>query len=145
MKAMENHKRGQANERTDDNNVTVHVPMTFRNRGGCKLVVVPRDAPQRSPQRSIENPLAKVIVRAFHWKRLLEAGEYTTLAELAAVESIDKSNLSKALRLTLLAPDIVEAILDGTEHGDLQIERLLKPFPVEWEEQRQLLIGAVLP
>ena len=119
---MENHKRGQANDGTDENNVTVHVPMTFGNRGGRKLVVVPRDAPQRPPQRSIESPLAKAIVRAFHWKRLLEAGEYTTLAELGSVE----------------------AILDGTEHGDLQIERLLKPFSVEWEEQRQLLIGSSL-
>ena len=141
MSAMKIPKRDQARNRTSDKTVTVHVPMTFQNRGGRKLVVVPRNAPQRPPQRSIESPLARLLVRAFRWKRLLEIGEHATLADLAAAEKVDKSNLSKVLRLTLLSPDIVAAILDRTEPGDLQIERLLKPFPVEWEEQRDSLLS----
>jgi len=121
------------------NTLTIHVPMRFRRRGGQKRVVVPRDTPQRPMRSRDESPLVRILARAFYWKRLIETGEHVTLADLAAAENVDKSNLGKILSLTLLAPDIVESILDGTEPGDLQIEMLLKPFPAKWDEQRRFL------
>lgn len=120
--------------------VSVHVPMTFRQRGGQKLVVVPNDAPQTPTRGRDESPLVKVLVRAFYWKRLIDTGEYATLADLAAAERVNKSYLSKVLRLTLLAPEIVETILDGKVPDDLPIERLLRPFTLEWELQRRSLL-----
>ena len=124
---------------TNGKTLTVHVSMRFRRRGGQKLVVVPGDAPQHPPRSRDESPLVRILARAFYLKRLIEAGEHLTLADLAAAENVDKSKLSKVLRLTLLAPDIVESILNGTEPEVLQIGRLLNPFPAEWDEQRQFL------
>ena len=66
---------------------------------------------------------------------IVESGEYGTLAELADAERISRSYVSRVLRLTLLAPDIVERILDG--RPTMGLPQLMKPFPVEWERQRQ--------
>lgn len=120
---------------SDGETLTVHVPMNFRRRGGKKLVVVPNDAQPRPAQSKPGSPLVKLIVRAFYWKRLFDSGDYATLGELAAAEKVDKSHLCKVIRLTLLSPDIIEAILDGTEPTGLEIERMLKPFPIVWGQQ----------
>ena len=78
----------------------------------------------------------KALARAHRWKRLLESGRYGSLAELAAAEKIDRSYLGKTLRLTLLAPDIVEAILDGRQPYALALPALLEGLPSLWVEQR---------
>ena len=67
---------------------------------------------------------------------MLESGEYASVAELAAAERINQSYLCRVLRLTLLAPDLVEAILDGRQPPDVTLDRLMRPFPVEWGEQK---------
>ena len=85
----------------------------------------------------IDNTLIKALARAHRWRRMLEGGDYGTLAEMADAERISRSYVSRILRLTLLAPDIVERILDGRPTAGLP--QLLKPFPVEWEEQRRQL------
>jgi hypothetical protein len=72
---------------------------------------------------------------------MMEAGHYGTIDELAAAEKINSSYVSRVLRLTLLAPDIVEAILDGRHPEGMTLPRLMKPFPVEWEAQREPLAG----
>ena len=69
------------------------------------------------------------------WQRLLESGQYGTLAELADAERISRSYVCRVLRLTLLAPDIVERVMDGRPTAGLA--QLLKPLPVEWERQRE--------
>ena len=73
--------------------------------------------------------------RAFRWRKMLETGRFGTLAELAAAEKINASYVSRVLRLTLLAPDIVEAILDGRQPADMTLALLMQPFGVLWEEQ----------
>jgi hypothetical protein len=77
----------------------------------------------------------KALTWAHRWKRLLKEGRYGSLAELAKAERIDRSYLGKMLRLTLLAPDIVEAILDGRQPTDIGLPELLGPIPSMWEEQ----------
>ena len=67
---------------------------------------------------------------------MMEAGRYGTINELAAAEKINSSYISRLLRLTLLAPDIVEAILDGRQPGGMTLPGLMEPFPVEWGQQR---------
>ncbi len=83
--------------------------------------------------------MVKALARAFRWRKLLETGVYTTVEEIAAAEKINTSYVSRILRLTLLAPDIIEMILDGRHPTDLTMAALIKPFPVEWQEQRRLL------
>lgn len=98
-----------------------------------------RPAGAAQPRRS-DSALVKALARAFRWKRMLESGEYATIAELAEREGIASSYMTRVLRLTLLAPDIVEAILDGRQGSEVTLAWVLKPFPVEWAEQRATLI-----
>jgi len=73
---------------------------------------------------------------------MLEAGRYDTIEELAAAEKINSSYVSRLLRLTLLAPDIVEAILDGRQADRLTLPRMMQPFPIDWPEQRAALCSS---
>ena len=114
--------------------VTVHIPFRLVKRGGRKEMQMPDGAPS---QRKIDNTLVKAVARAFRWKRILESGEFTTIAELAEREGIAVSYLTRVLRLTLLAPDIVEAILDGKQEPDRTLSQLLEPLPTDWQSQRR--------
>ena len=113
--------------------VTVHVPFRLVKRGGRKEMQLPDGA---SRQRKMDNTLVKALARAFRWKRMLESGEFATIAELAEREGIAPSYMTRVLRLTLLAPDIVEAILDGRQGPEVTLARMLEPFPLDWWEQR---------
>ena len=119
----------------DGSTITVFVPMTWRRRGGRKVIIAPPGCDDWAPPPRIDNTLVKALARAHRWQRLLESGEYGTLAEMADAERISRSYVSRILRLTLLAPDIVERILDGRPTAGLP--QLLRPFPVEWERQRE--------
>ena len=88
-----------------------------------------------SSQSKMDNTLVKALARAFRWKRILESGEFATIAELAEREGIAASYMTRLLRLTLLAPDIVAAILDGRHGPAVTLARVFEPFPVEWERQ----------
>ena len=76
---------------------------------------------QAAQTRRTDSTLVKALARAFRWKRMLETGEFATIADLAEREGIASSYLTRVLRLTLLAPDIVEAILDGRRGAVLLI------------------------
>jgi len=119
----------------DGQTITVHVPLKFKKRGGRKLVMTPDGAPW-APRPRVDNAMVKALVRAFRWRRMMESGQFATVTELARHENLAFSYLTRILRLTLLAPDIVEAILDGRQPAGLQLDDLLKGFPLEWEEQR---------
>ena len=77
----------------------------------------------------------KALARGFRWRKLLETGVYGTIEEIAAAEKINSSYVSRLLRMTLLAPDIVEAILDGRQPAEMTLAVLMRPFPVGWTEQ----------
>jgi hypothetical protein len=111
--------------------------MRFQRRGGRKRIVAPDGselAPAPKPQA--DGTLVKALARAYRWQRLLESGAYGTLAKLAEAERISRSYVCRVLRLTLLAPDIVERIFDGRRIA-ADLAQLKKPFPVGWERQRE--------
>jgi hypothetical protein len=122
----------------DGSTITVFVPMAWRRRGGRKVIVAPAGCDDWAPPPKIDNALVKALARAHRWRRLLEEGRFGTLAELAHAERISRSYVCRVLRLTLLAPDIVERILDGRQAP--QLAHLMQPFPVEWERQRERLL-----
>lgn len=117
--------------------LTVNVPMTFRKRGGRKLVVGPNGVDAWAPPRArVDGAMVKALARAHRWRKLLDAGRYQTVRDLAKAENINPSYVARVLRLTLLAPDIVEAILDGRHDPErVTLDRLLEPLPVVWAEQ----------
>jgi hypothetical protein len=120
--------------------VTLYVPFRIINRGGRKEMVLPASAHEGHPPRSrTDGTLIKALARAFRWKRLLESGRFSTIAELAAHEEISLSYLTRILRLTFLAPDIVEAILDGRQATSVTAEALRTDIDDEWEVQRSEL------
>jgi hypothetical protein len=126
---------------TDDGRtLTVRVPLTVRKRGGRKQVVMPEGACWGQPRPRVDNTMVKAIARAHRWKRLMESGRFASVTELAEAENINQSYLCRVLRLTLLAPDIVEMILDGRQPVGLQMDPLLRPFPSEWMAQRQHIL-----
>jgi hypothetical protein len=126
---------------TDGHTLTVHIPVTFRQRAGRKQILGPSGSAPWSPAPRIDTALLKAIVRAYRWREMLESGKYSSAAELANAESVNASYLSRILRLTLLAPEIVETIIAGQQPPTLQLDDLLKPLPVRWRQQKPILYG----
>lgn len=118
--------------------VTVRAPFAIRKRGGRKVIVTPEGALAPHPEARppcIDNALVKALARAFRWRRMLESGDYASIADLARAEKIGRAYVSTMLRLTLLAPDIVAAILDGRQGEDVTLEAVMAGTPVVWGEQ----------
>jgi hypothetical protein len=122
----------------DARSVTVRVPIAIRRRGGRKLVLAPDGAEVTAAPvtRHVDNAMVKAIARAFRWRDMLENGEYATIREIAAAEKINETYVGRVLRLTLLAPAVVEAIVNGRQPVGLQLDGLMRRFPVGWREQR---------
>jgi hypothetical protein len=114
--------------------------MKMKRRGGRKMIIVSDglgDGPPSKPNCNI--PLAAVVARAHHWHELFLSGKYSTITELANKVGLDRSFVARIMRLALLAPDIVAAIMDDNGPDSLTFTKLTaKPLPVEWQVQRKL-------
>lgn len=128
----------------DARTVTVRVPIAIRRRGGRKLVLAPdgTEVTAAPVVRHVDSAMVKAVARAFRWRDMLENGEYATIREIANVEKINETYVGRVLRLTLLAPDIVEAVLNGRQPTGLQLDGLMRRWPVGWREQR-MTFGAM--
>jgi hypothetical protein len=119
--------------------ITVRVPLAIRKRGGRKLVVLPDGAIQAATptvaHTRADPALVKALARAFRWQKLLDEGRYASITEMAAAERIERGFLGKMLQLTLLAPDIVEAILDGRAPPAVTLAALMPQVPTNWDQQ----------
>lgn len=123
---------------------TTDIPMTFRIFGGKTAIVLPDGSRAIArPEATIDSTMVKIIARAFRWQRLLDDGTYATIDDMAAAEKISPSYVSRVVRLALLSPTIVEAILDGQQPAHLTMKDLLERFPIEWVAQElKLMRGA---
>ena len=130
------------NIKSDSRPLTVRVPISIRKRGGRKVVLAPDgtigDAHKLFCQK-VDSAMVKAVARAFRWREMLENGTHATVAEIAASERINESYVGRILRLTLLAPDIVAAILGGRHPPETTLAVLIRRFPVWWREQREEL------
>jgi hypothetical protein len=126
--------------------ITVHVPLALRPRPGRKTIVRPAGSgPSSSIATRADPAMVKALARAFRWKRLLDNGRYASISEIATAERIDRGYVGSILRLTLLAPDIVEMILDGRQPEELGLPALLESFPIEWGQQRNWFAAVESP
>jgi hypothetical protein len=123
----------------DGKTVTVHIPVVFRQRARRKQIIGPSGSTPWSPAPRVDTALLKAIVRAYRWREMLESGKYSCAADLAKAEGVNDSYLSRVLRLTLLSPEIVEAIVVGRQPSTLQVDDLLRPLPSLWRQQKSLL------
>ncbi len=125
---------------TTATSITVRVALAIRRRPGRKTVVTPaRDDAEAVLATRADPALVKALARGFRYQRLLEEGRYASISEMAAAEKVDRGYLGTILRLTLLAPNLVEAILDGRQPAELGLPTLMEPFPPEWDAQRTAL------
>ena len=133
-------KPARPSKKVEDGVLVVSIPVSFLQRGGRKQIVVPTGTADWQPRANrCENSLVNAVARAHLWRRLIESGKYSSAAELSRAEGINESYLCRVLRLTLLAPDIVEAILDGRQPRTLELQSLVKPLPTDWGAQRKAL------
>ena len=115
--------------------VTIHVPFRLAKRGGRKEMMLPDGA---EPTRKPDNTLVKALARAFRWKRMLESGEFASISELAEKEGIAFTYMARLMRLSLLSPELVDAVIDGHQPANITLASLMDPFPADWKEQRAL-------
>jgi hypothetical protein len=125
---------------TTATSLTVRVPLAIRRRPGRKTVVTPTGDSGNSAIPTRADPtLVKALARAFRYQRMLDEGRYASVTEMADAENIDRGYLGRILRLSLLAPDIVERILNGVRLPEAAANRLLRGLPVDWKQQRALI------
>jgi hypothetical protein len=119
---------------TNATSITVRVPLNIRRRPGRKTVVMP--VVQEGAISTRADPaLLKALARAFRYQRLLDEGRYTSISEMAAAERIERGYLGSLLRLTLLAPDIVEAIMNGRQPEGMSLPALMRPASLAWKSE----------
>ena len=138
--------------RRDDDAIVIDIPMALRHRGGRKEIVLPPGvAPLAESPTGDAAPtaLALALARAFRWQEMIESGQAKSNSDLARKLKLDQSYIARTIRLTSLAPDLVEAILDGQEPDGLphrsgaktglSLRSLRRDLPLEWDEQRRML------
>jgi len=116
--------------------LTIRIPISLQRRGGHKLIVTPEGAPRATPKPRRDDTLIKALVRAHRWRRQIESGQAKSITDLAEQEGVTDAYVCRLLPLTCLAPEILEAILDGRQAKGLRLAQVLGNGPLVWEEQR---------
>jgi hypothetical protein len=123
---------------TTATSITVRVPLAIRHRPGRKTVVTPTTDGVAPVTTRADPTLVKALARGFRYQRLLDEGRYASISEMAEAERIERGYLGSLLRLTLLAPDLLEALLDGRQ-AEIALAKLMRPRPLAWEHQRNAI------
>jgi hypothetical protein len=126
--------------------IVIRIPMVFKKRGGRKEIIspgIPSGLPEGAdaagpPDPQPQRPLVVALAKAHAWQKMIESGEVGSIKELAQQNHVNPSYVARILRLATLAPDIVEAILAGTEPDGLSLRALSKNIPLLWDEQQEM-------
>ncbi len=125
---------------TEAGNLHIHIPMTIRRMRGRKVIIAPKALDGDIPDSpgTVQTAIVQALARAFSWAEVLESGQVRSISDLAMNLDVDNSYVARILKLATLAPDIVEAILNGEEPPGLSLAKLTKNFPTDWDEQRAM-------
>ena len=124
-------------ERLVNGNIKVTIPIHLKY-DGCKTVIPQPEVEQTELDPETMSPLQKAVIQGFQYRDMLESGKVATVSELAQKAKQERAFLFRALSLVNLAPDIIEAILNGKEPSSLTLSKLRKGFPEDWTEQRKM-------
>jgi hypothetical protein len=119
--------------------LTIRIPMRLQRRGGRKLIVTPQGVAAPAPKARRDDTMIKALVRAHRWRRRIESGQARSITDLAEQEGVTVAYVCRLLPLTCLAPDIVEAILDGRQPKGLKVAEMLGNVAVDWHGQRAVV------
>ena len=141
MNEVRIHKTGAPEViQSSDGRLTLSVPIQFKRRAGRKQVTLPSGEPgKHRPRDTATTALQLALARGHRWLAMLESGEAKSLREIAALEGVDNSYVSRMVNLTTLAPDIVDAILLNELPDHLTLFDLAVDPPALWDEQRARL------
>jgi hypothetical protein len=117
--------------------LTIRIPMRLQRRGGRKLIMVPEGAAVPTPKPRRDETLIKALVRAHRWRRQIESGRAKSITDLAEQEGVTVAYVCRLLPLTCLAPDMVEAILDGRQPKGSRLAEMLGNGPLAWNAQQE--------
>ena len=123
-------------ERLENGNLRVHLPVALRCQGGRRRIV-----PLDGDELAQETSLATMLARAWSWQRAIDEGRYANGKELADALGIDRSRVSRTLRLAMLSPRVVNRIVSGDIPPTLTVLRLRESLPLDWGEQERELLG----
>jgi len=131
---------GDAVQRREPKLTTV-IPVRIRRSGGRKVVIPAPETPEaQAPEH--HQPILNALSRAFHWQRLIDEGRMTSGVEIARQEGLNQSSVNELLRLTLLSPQIVLALLAGRQPKTLTLRWLKNhELPADWEAQQEVFGG----
>ena len=133
---------GPSREYLSQGSAVTFVPLTIKRRHTRKLLIAPPGQEDAKVRSSFDLPMIRTIGKAFYWQKLLDSGEVANATELARQLKLEPGWVAEVLRLTRLAPDIVQAILDGRQPRHLNLHAIRgrqADVPVDWDEQRRLL------
>ena len=116
----------------ENGNVKITIPMSFRSCAGRKRIVTP------DSETSFTDPMITNIARAFRWQTLIDEGKFSNVHELARAIGKDDAYVSRIIRFTLLAPDIIHAVLAGKINKSISTEKLKQALPSMWEDQKKM-------
>ncbi len=133
-----------ARERRDGGQVklSTFIPLKIRKRGGSKVVVRPdgQEAAPGNVATPIDQPLLVALTRAFYWQQLLDDGVVGSGVEIAQREGLHHSTINELLRLTLLEPAIIKAIVAGKQPRCMSLLWFQRnPLPTDWLAQREVV------
>ncbi len=122
--------------------LSIVVPVNFKRRQSRKTIVSPTGKNIKAIT-NVEGPkqdhvFVSSLIKAFDWQEKLDSGKYETPKELAEKEDIEPTHMYRIMRLTLLAPDIIQTIMDGTQPRALTLQDVIRGFPISWREQRDM-------
>jgi hypothetical protein len=121
----------------------VHIPLNLKRTSGRKRIITKEEPQHRTSLNNhciaYRNAMLIAIARGFRWRKLLDEGRYMSIRHMADDLGIVAPYMSRLIRLTFLAPDIIEAIVDGREPNGMSIEKLRRQMPLLWNEQRRVL------
>lgn len=133
---------GPSREYQSQGSAVTFVPLTIKRRHTRKLLIAPPGQEDAKVRSSFDLPMIRTIGKAFYWQKLLDSGEVANATDLARQLKLEPGWVAEVLRLTRLAPDIVQAILDGRQPRHLNLYAIRgrqADVPVDWDEQRRLL------
>ena len=135
-----------ANWEFDGSAITVRIPMMWKRHGGRKVIIAPDGGDVWAPTKPRhDNTMIRALARAHRWKRLLEDGTHASIRALAEAEGINRAYVCRILNLTLLAPDLTDAILEGRQPKSLMLEGVAQCLPIAWNDQRALMARPQAP
>lgn len=126
-----------------DDTIRVVIPLTIRKKNGRPKILPPADHTP-TETRAQDAHVLRAIARAWNWRRRIERGEASTIADIATAEKVTDRFVSRMMRLAYLAPEVLEKLLIHRIPPALSLNDLIAVAEMPWAEQMEAVFGTAL-